>query len=199
VSKTSWKRLPYFAALGALAMLSLLMYCTALTNFSTELFPIYVTEVLLFIAIDYVLWKDGSGWNVFLMSLTWLMNQAIVWGAPENLSVVVWILLIAQVILFLSVLRKQPTPGYPNPTGTANSSTWGQAALHVVLIFALAKTILCLMYGWTPLQWISWGLAVLATTIGYLFPVYAYGKVVGLLLGVATALTISGPGLTLIG
>lgn len=201
VSRRDLTRLPCYACLGVLVLMSLFMFCTGYDNFTTELVPIYLTEAILFIAVDVVLTKKQSqGWVVFLMALVWLLNQAIVWGSPDNLSVILWILFLGQAGLAYALTTKRSVEllSPPNPS----ASNWGYGASAVIFIYALGKLILTVMYGWAPMHWTSWAVAVLVTSIGYLYPKSEYSgylKIIGVLIGVITALTISGPGLTILG
>jgi len=193
--------IPWFTAIGALTLLSLFLKCTGLPEFASTLLPIYVTEALLYIALGLAFYKGygGMNWTVFMMACIWFTNQAITWAGVQHLGALVWLLFIAQLALAYMFFTKQKVK-FMNPTDPA-SKIWAYAGLLVVMFFALAKFLINLMYGCQLPQMFAWSLAILLTSAGYVFHESEYStymKVFGTLIAAYAALTIPGPGLTLL-
>lgn len=200
---TKWENYPWFAIIGALALLSLFMFCTAHYNFGSLLIPIYFTEGLLFITLGYLFYKGHTkqSWIVFLMALLWFLSQAITWGAWNQtyLSMILWLLFLAQAgLTYIFFTGKELK--ILNPTSPTHP-TWGYAALFIIMFYAVGKLALNILYATSIMQMFTWSLAVLLTSLGYLFPKHEYSgymKIFGVLIAAFSALTIGTSGLTLL-
>lgn len=206
-----WENYPWFSAIGALTILSLIMYCTKIANFWSNLFPIYFTEALLYITLGFLFYKGHAkqSWLVCLMALVWFLNQAVVWGAGiVNVDAFLWLLFIGQILLTWMFFSGQKVRIF-NPTDPT-SKIWGYAAILVIVFYAIGKFIMDMAY-W-QLQGFSmtialpkmalWGAGIILTCIGYLMPKHEYSgylKVGGVALSAIAALTIGTSGLTLLG
>jgi hypothetical protein len=200
------RRIPYFAIVGALLLLSLLMYTTGLSGFMEVLVPTYLTEALLFIAIGLSYMKGGygePGFNLFLMSGVWLLNQILhwggVWSAGGNATAgsLMWILALVQLGLAYCVFTDTEILDVGG-----SGETWGHAAVWLVFLFGLSKLLLNLGLGAQPLAAMPlWGLGALILSLGYILEpvddeISGYAALIGTLIMAYAALTVGGAGLS---
>jgi len=201
------ENIPWFAVAGGLVLLSLLLYTTTDPDFWTSLFPTYMTEAIVFIALGLGLNKketeaDTVGFEAFMMSGVWLLDQLLHWsglgGSMTPLKApLLWMLFLAQAFfgyLFFS--------GQKVKYVAQGGKTWIYAAVGVIFIFALGKAILGLAYT-LPIMLPLWGIGILILSLGCLLkPAVPEWSIPIQLLGVAlagiSALTIAGPGLAVL-
>ncbi|HDO41698.1 MAG TPA: hypothetical protein ENH03_02220 [Candidatus Bathyarchaeota archaeon] len=196
--------IPWFAVIGGLVILSMLLYTVEAPDFMQILLPTYVSEALLFIALGYVAMKKktGAGFAVFLMACAWLLNQMLHWAglwpkAPDFLTASLWSLFIAQLILAYVVF----TDARINFGSVASSSAWVYVATWIVFLFAAGKLWICL--GLNNFMWHMWGVGIAVLSLGYIVEpadktISAFLKIAGTILATYMALAIGGSGLTLI-
>jgi len=196
------KRFPAFAIVGAMAILSLFLWTTNNPDFWRLLLPIYVTQAIVYIGVDYALWKKTvRGSLLFLMSLVWLANQIFVWSMEWTdplLSTTVWVLFIIQMLLTYALIK-----GYNPNYIHGDSATWSKATAFILLVFAVSKIWLNIGMAIPSLQMFLWGIAVFLVSLAYLGLLKnqkynAYAKLFGVIIAVFSALTIGGAGLTLV-
>ena len=198
--------IPWFAVTGGFALLSLLLYTTNLLNFWQLLVPTYLTQAILYIALGVGL-RDRSGktevgFVAFLMAGVWFLDQMLHWsglgGFESSLKIpLVWLLFLAQVFLGYLFFTDQKVR-YVGKGG----ETWVYAGVAVVFFFAAAKIVLGLAYS-LPFALPLWGVGVLILSLGYLLkpvvPEWSLPlQLVGTSLAAVSALTIAGPGLSML-
>jgi len=192
-------KMPYFAVVGAFVILSMLLYCTNADGFTEILFPTYMTEAIVFFALNQALQKRLSakqGFTVFLMSCIWLLNQILHWSgmwpkAPDMLAACTWILLIIQLALAYSFFAGADLIGALGFRAGGDGATWKQMALWMLLLFAVAKTLLNLAGSF---MLALWGIAVALLAAGALMK-SEIAMAAGTALAAIVALGIGGSGL----
>ena len=167
---------PFYAATGALIVLSMLMYCTNAAGFAEVLFPTYMTEAILFFALNQAIQQKRisakQGFVVFLMSFIWLLNQILHWSglwgkAFDMLAASTWILFFAQLTLAYGFFTGTDLIGMIGFRAGGDGATWKRTALFLLLFYAVAKIWLNLAVT-AQFMWMLWGLAVALLALGAL-------------------------------
>ncbi len=191
--------IPWFAIVGAAILASFFMYKITVTDFSSYILPIYLTEALMFIGFGYAILRkheNAGGFTIFLMAMMWLMNQILTWSGAGS-SINLWILCGLEILFSASFFLNKPLLKYFSTKG----KEWTYAGYWLIFIFAVAKVwinyTLALPFGF-------WGIAVLLVSFGYILqPVKKeYGGImalIGTLLALFVALALGSQyGLTLV-
>ena len=194
--------IPWFTLMGALSLLGLLIHSSDTMNFVSTLLPTYFTEFLLFAALGLELaGLTGKRFNepgrhtlITSMTVTMLINQAIHWFLPSaSKMILTWGSAAAQLFLAYRFFTGQELGlGFDVPL---------DVSLGLLAVFSVGKIVNNVVLS--PL--FLWGVAVLLVCLGYLLPRHGYrGRsiqflpVAGTLLGAWVALTMGGPGLSLL-
>jgi len=138
-----------------------------------------------------------QGFAVFLMAGVWLLVNVLVWSNAE-VSAWLWIFCLIQLALIYMFFT-----GKKIRFAGSGGVTWTYAALWLVFIFGLSKFIIGLCSGMTLTQIPLWGLGVLLVSFGYIVePVEKdWGlpfQLIGTLLALISAFTLTAPGLQLL-
>jgi len=197
VSLKSLEKVPWFAVLGVLVILNMLI-AQQTPDFMEVVVPAYLTQAFLYIALGYAFMRGHTeqGFAVFLMAGVWLLTNVLVWSAQA--SSWLWLFFLIQLALIYMFFT-----GKKIRFAGSGGITWTYAAIWLVFLFGLAKFILGLSSGLTLAQIPLWGLAVLLVSFGYIVePVEKEWstplQVVGCLLALISAFTLTAPGLQLL-
>jgi hypothetical protein len=201
MSMKSLEQIPWFSVAGAVLLVSLFLFTSTLSNFMTELVPIYLTEALLFIVFGYALMRGHTedSFTVFLMACVWLLDQILCWSnIGAGLSASLWFLAAIQIVLAYLFLTK-----YKLKFANVGGEAWTYAALWVIFLFGVAKLWLNLSYGTAIAQMPIWGISIAILSFGYIIKPLSKDagvtmQAIGALLAVFSALTIGGAGLLLV-
>ena len=195
------EKIPYFAIVGVVLILSMLLYCTNQPNFSSQILPTYLTQALVYIAFGYAFMKghQRQGFIVFLMALDWLMMQILIWSnIGAALTASLWILCLFQLLLAYYFFT-----GKSLKFAGEGGQVWAYAGLWLVFAFGIGKLWVLWATAQTLVALPFWGLGIALISFGYILqPVEEEWslplKLIGLLLAVIAAFTVQAPGLTLI-
>lgn len=192
------EKIPWFAVAGALVIINLLMVSQS-ADFMNHVVPSYLTQAFLYIALGYGFLRGHveQGFTVFLMAGVWLLTNILLWSNVANV-VLLWLLFIVQLALIYMFFTGQNIK-----FAGSGGITWTYAALWVVFLFGLGKFIIGLSSGMTLAQMPMWGLGILLMSFGYIIePVEKSWatplQVIGCLLALISALTLTAPGLQLL-
>ena len=197
MSMKSIENWPWFAILGVLVILNMLLTQQG-PDFTATVLPAYLSQAFLFIALGYGFYREHTtqGFAVFLMGLIWLLQNVLLWSNAE-VTAWLWLTFLVQLMLiyFFFTGKKLKFAG-------ESSLPWTYAALWVVFITGLAKFLIGLSAGMMA-QIPLWGLGVLLVSFGYIIkPVEqswsAPFKLIGTLLCLVSAFTLTTPGLNLL-
>jgi hypothetical protein len=192
------KKIPWFAVVGVLVILNMLLVQQS-PNFMAVVVPAYLSQAFLYIALGYAFMRGHTeqGFAVFLMAGVWLLVNVLVWSNAE-VSAWLWIFCLVQLALIYMFFT-----GKKIRFAGSGGITWTYAALWLVFIFGLSKFIIGLCSGMTLTQIPLWGLGVLLVSFGYIVePVEKeWGlpfQLIGTLLALISAFTLTAPGLQLL-
>jgi hypothetical protein len=192
------KKIPWFAVVGVLVILNMLLVQQS-PNFMAVVVPAYLSQAFLYIALGYAFMRGHTeqGFAVFLMAGVWLLVNVLVWSNAE-VSAWLWIFCLIQLALIFMFFT-----GKKIRFAGSGGVTWTYAALWMVFIFGLSKFIIGLSSGMTLAQIPLWGLGVLLVSFGYIVePVEKdWGwpfQLIGTLLALISAFTLTAPGLQLL-
>jgi hypothetical protein len=192
------KKIPWFAVVGVLVILNMLLVQQS-PNFMAVVVPAYLSQAFLYIALGYAFMRGHTeqGFAVFLMAGVWLLVNVLVWSNAE-VSAWLWIFCLIQLALIYMFFT-----GKKIRFAGSGGVTWTYAALWLVFIFGLSKFIIGLCSGMTLTQIPLWGLGVLLVSFGYIVePVEKeWGlpfQLIGTLLALISAFTLTAPGLQLL-
>jgi hypothetical protein len=192
------KKIPWFAVVGVLVILNMLLVQQS-QNFMAVVVPAYLSQAFLYIALGYAFMRGHTeqGFAVFLMAGVWLLVNVLVWSNAE-VSAWLWIFCLIQLALIYMFFT-----GKKIRFAGSGGVTWTYAALWLVFIFGLSKFIIGLSSGMTLAQIPLWGLGVLLVSFGYIVePVEKeWGlpfQLIGTLLALISAFTLTAPGLQLL-
>jgi hypothetical protein len=192
------KKIPWFAVVGVLVILNMLLVQQS-PNFMAVVVPAYLSQAFLYIALGYAFMRGHTeqGFAVFLMAGVWLLVNVLVWSNAE-VSAWLWIFCLIQLALIYMFFT-----GKKIRFAGSGGVTWTYAALWLVFIFGLSKFIIGLSSGMTLAQIPLWGLGVLLVSFGYIVePVEKeWGlpfQLIGTLLALISAFTLTAPGLQLL-
>jgi hypothetical protein len=192
------KKIPWFAVVGVLVILNMLLVQQS-PNFMAVVVPAYLSQAFLYIALGYAFMRGHTeqGFAVFLMAGVWLLVNVLVWSNAE-VSAWLWIFCLVQLALIYMFFT-----GKKIRFAGSGGVTWTYAALWLVFIFGLSKFIIGLCSGMTLTQIPLWGLGVLLVSFGYIVePVEKdWGlpfQLIGTLLALISAFTLTAPGLQLL-
>jgi len=198
VSLKSLEKVPWFAVIGALVIINLLIVQQA-PNFMSVVVPAYLTQAFLYISLGYAFMRGHveQGFAVFLMAGVWLLVNVLVWSNAE-VSAWLWIFFLIQLALIYMFFT-----GKKIRFAGSGGITWTYAALWLVFLFGLSKFIIGLSSGMTLAQMPLWGLGVLLVSFGYIIkPVEEDWatplQLIGCLLALISAFTLTAPGLQLL-
>jgi len=192
------KKIPWFAVVGVAVILNMLLVQQS-PNFMAVVVPAYLSQAFLYIALGYAFMRGHTeqGFAVFLMAGVWLLVNVLVWSNAE-VSAWLWIFCLIQLALIYMFFT-----GKKIRFAGSGGVTWTYAALWLVFIFGLSKFIIGLSSGMTLAQIPLWGLGVLLVSFGYIVePVEKeWGlpfQLIGTLLALISAFTLTAPGLQLL-
>ena len=192
------KKIPWFAVVGVLVILNMLLVQQS-QNFMAVVVPAYLSQAFLYIALGYAFMRGHTeqGFAVFLMAGVWLLVNVLVWSNAE-VSAWLWIFCLIQLALIYMFFT-----GKKIRFAGSGGVTWTYAAVWMVFIFGLSKFIIGLCSGMTLTQIPLWGLGVLLVSFGYIVePVEKeWGlpfQLIGTLLALISAFTLTAPGLQLL-
>jgi hypothetical protein len=192
------KKIPWFAVVGVLVILNMLLVQQS-PNFMAVVVPAYLSQAFLYIALGYAFMRGHTeqGFAVFLMAGVWLLVNVLVWSNAE-VSAWLWIFCLVQLALIYMFFT-----GKKIRFAGSGGITWTYAALWLVFIFGLSKFIIGLCSGMTLTQIPLWGLGVLLVSFGYIVePVEKEWslpfQLIGTLLALISAFTLTAPGLQLL-
>jgi len=199
VSLKDLEKIPWFAVVGAIVILSLLL--NAGSADVTLMVPSYLTQAFLYLALGYAFMRGhtGQGFTVFLMAAVWLLTNILIWSNLGSLlSASLWLLCIMQLALVYMFFT-----GKSLKFAGEGGVQWTYAGLWLIFVFGLGKIWLALSQGATLAQIPLWGVGVLLLSLGYIVePVEKSWatpfKLIGCLLAVVSGLTIAGSGLQLL-
>jgi hypothetical protein len=192
------KKIPWFAVVGVAVFVNMLIAQQS-QNFMAVVVPVNLSQAFLYIALGYAFMRGHTeqGFAVFLMSGVWLLENVLVWSNAE-VSAWLWIFCLIQLALIYMFFT-----GKKIRFAGSGGVTWTYAALWLVFIFGLSKFIIGLCSGMTLTQIPLWGLGVLLVSFGYIVePVEKdWGlpfQLIGTLLALISAFTLTAPGLQLL-
>lgn len=192
------KKIPFFAVAGVLVIINMLLVQQS-SDFMNVVVPTYLSQAFLYIAFGYAFMRGHTeqGFAVFLMSLDWLLMNILIWSNVEA-TVWLWLLFLGQLALIYMFFT-----GKQLKFAGSGGQVWTYAGLWIVFIFGLGKLIIGLCNGLTLVQMPLWGLGILLMSFGYIIqPVEddwaAPLQLIGLLLALISALTLTTPGLQLL-
>jgi hypothetical protein len=198
VSESTLKKIPWFAVVGVLVILNMLIVQQS-TDFMSVVVPAYLTQAFLYIALGYAFMRGHTeqGFAVFLMAGVWLLVNVLVWSNAEVTSWL-WIFCLIQLALIYMFFT-----GKKIRFAGSGGITWTYAGLWLVFLFGLSKFIIGLSSGMTLAQMPLWGLGVLLVSFGYIVePVEKEWslpfQLIGCLLALISAFTLTAPGLQLL-
>jgi hypothetical protein len=192
------KKIPWFAVVGVAVFVNMLLVQQS-PNFMAVVVPAYLSQAFLYIALGYAFMRGHTeqGFAVFLMAGVWLLVNVLVWSNAE-VSAWLWIFCLVQLALIYMFFT-----GKKIRFAGSGGITWTYAALWLVFIFGLSKFIIGLSSGMTLTQIPLWGLGVLLVSFGYIVePVEKEWslpfQLIGTLLALISAFTLTAPGLQLL-
>jgi hypothetical protein len=198
VSESTLKKIPWFAVVGVAVFVNMLIAQQS-QNFMAVVVPAYLSQAFLYITLGYAFMRGHTeqGFAVFLMSCIWMLENVLVWSNAE-VSAWLWIFCLIQLALIYMFFT-----GKKIRFAGSGGITWTYAALWMVFIFGLSKFIIGLSSGMTLAQIPLWGLGVLLVSFGYIVePVEKeWGlpfQLIGTLLALISAFTLTAPGLQLL-
>jgi hypothetical protein len=198
VSESTLKKIPWFAVVGVAVFVNMLIAQQS-PNFMAVVVPVNLSQAFLYIALGYAFMRGHTeqGFAVFLMAGVWLLVNVLVWSNAE-VSAWLWIFCLIQLALIYMFFT-----GKKIRFAGSGGVTWTYAALWLVFIFGLSKFIIGLSSGMTLAQIPLWGLGVLLVSFGYIVePVEKeWGlpfQLIGTLLALISAFTLTAPGLQLL-
>jgi hypothetical protein len=198
VSESTLKKIPWFAVVGVLVIFNMLIVQQS-PNFMSVVVPAYLSQAFLYIAVGYAFMRGHTeqGFAVFLMAGVWLLENVLVWSNAE-VSAWLWIFCLVQLALIYMFFT-----GKKIRFAGSGGITWTYAALWLIFIFGLSKFIIGLSSGMTLAQMPLWGLGVLLVSFGYIVePVEKEWslpfQLIGTLLALISAFTLTAPGLQLL-
>ena len=200
MSRRQLEKIPYFAIVGGVLILSMLLYCTDQPNFASQILPTYTTQALVYIAFGYVFLRghQNQGFIAFLMALDWLMMQILIWSnLGAALTASLWILFVFQLLLVYYFFT-----GKILQFAGQGGQVWAYAGLWLTFAFGIGKLWVLWAAAQTLVALPFWGLGVALISLGYILqPVEEEWsvplKLIGLLLAVIAAFTVQAPGLRL--